>query len=74
MTHKSAYMTLPRLFLDKKQASLDAWGASDVHLIPSNLKILQGNNISEDDQKCYPWPVWKFESWISRVVRNEAIE
>ena len=27
----------------------------------------------KQDQKRYPWPVWKFETWISRVVRNELL-
>jgi len=73
---KSAYMTLLEPFLKKKQAlALDAWGASDDHLAPlfNQIENFFRDNITEDDQKRYPWPVWKFESWISRVVRNELL-
>ena len=76
MSEKSAYIRLLRPFLEKKQAlALDAWGASDTHLTPlfSQLEKFFKDNISDDDQKRYPWPVWKFESWISRVVRNELL-
>jgi hypothetical protein len=73
---KSAYMTLLKPFLEKKQAlALDAWGASDDHLAPlfDQIEKFFKDNISENDQKRYPWPVWKFESFISRVVRNELL-
>ena len=69
-------MSLLQTFLDKKRAlALDAWGASDDHLAPlfSQIEKFFRDNISEEDQKRYPWPVWKFESWISRVVRNELL-
>src|SRR5947207_7594832 len=69
-------MTLLRPFLHKKQAlALDALGASDDHLAPlfNQIEKFFKDNISEDDQKRCPWPMWKFESWISRVVRNELL-
>jgi len=69
-------MSLLKPFLAKKQRlALDAWGASDTHLSPlfSQLETFFKNNIPEEDQKRYPWPVWKFEQWISRVVRNELL-
>jgi len=69
-------MKLLKPFLEKKQAlALDAWGASDDHLAPlfSQIEKFFKDNISEDDQKRYPWPVWKFEQFISRVVRNELL-
>ena len=69
-------MTLLEPFLKKKQAlALDAWGASDDHLAPlfNEIEKFFRDNITEEDQKRYPWPVWKFESWISRVVRNELL-
>lgn len=69
-------MTLLQPFLEKKQAlALDAWGASDDHLAPlfDQIEKFFKDNISEKDQKRYPWPVWKFESFISRVVRNELL-
>lgn len=69
-------MTLLAPFLAKKQSlALDAWGASDTHLAPlfSQIEKFFKDNIPEDDQKRYPWPVWKFEQFISRVVRNELL-
>ena len=76
MNPESAYMTLLEPFLKKKQAlALDAWGASDDHLAPlfNEIEKFFRDNITEEDRKRYPWPVWKFESWISRVVRNELL-
>jgi hypothetical protein len=73
---KSAYMSLLEPFLNKKQAlALDAWGASDDHLATlfNQIERFFKDNLTEEDQKRYPWPVWKFESWISRVVRNELL-
>ena len=73
---RSAYMSLLEPFLKKKQAlALDAWGASDDHLAPlfNQIQSFFKTNITEEDQKRYPWPVWKFESWISRVIRNELL-
>ena len=72
----SPYMKLLQPFLEKKQAlALDAWGASDTHLTPlfSQIERFFKDNLTEEDQKRYPWPVWKFEQWISRVVRNELL-
>jgi len=72
----SAYTSLIEPFLKKKKSlALDAWGASDTHLSPlfSQLEDFFRSNIPEGDQKRYPWPVWKFEQWISRVVRNELL-
>ena len=69
-------MTLLAPFLAKKQSlALDAWGASDTHLsaLFSQIEKFFKDNIPEDDQKQYPWPVWKFEQFISRVVRNELL-
>jgi hypothetical protein len=63
-------------FLQKKRdLALDAWGASDHHLsdLFGQLEGFFRSNISEEDQKRYPWPVWKFEQWISRVVRSELL-
>lgn len=76
LSPSSPYITLLKPFLDKKQAlALDAWGASDTHLAPlfSQIEKFFKDNIDEEDQKRYPWPVWKFEQWISRVVRNELL-
>jgi hypothetical protein len=73
---KSAYISLLEPFLNKKQAlALDAWGASDDHLAPlfGQIETFFKDNISEEDQHRYPWPVWKFSQWISRVVRNELL-
>jgi hypothetical protein len=73
---KSTYMSLLEPFLKKKRAlALDAWGASDDHLAPlfNQIETFFKSNITEEDQKRYPWPVWKFESWISRVIRNELL-
>jgi endoglucanase len=73
---KSSYMKLLAPFLQKKkELALDAWGASDVHLAPlfSQIETFFRDNITEEDQKRYPWPVWKFEQFISRVVRNELL-
>jgi hypothetical protein len=70
------YLTLLKPFLQKKKRlALDAWGASDVDLAPlfRQIEYFFASNIPEEDQKRYPWPVWKFESWISRVVRNELL-
>ena len=72
----SPYIMLLKPFLEKKTAlALDAWGATDDHLAPlfDRIGMFFKENISEEDQKRYPWPVWKFESWISRVVRNELL-
>jgi hypothetical protein len=69
-------MSLLKPFLAKKQRlALDAWGASDTHLSPlfKQIETFYKDNISEEDQKRYPWPVWKFEQWISRVIRNELL-
>src|SRR5271170_8315382 len=69
-------MSLLEPFLKKKQAlALDACGASDDHLAPlfNQIETFFKNNITEEDQKRYPWPVWKFEQFISRVVRNELL-
>lgn len=76
MDQKSPYISLLRPFLEKKKRlALDAWGESDDHLEPlfSQIEIFFKDNIPEDDQTRYPWPVWKFEQWISRVVRNELL-
>ena len=76
MNPESAYVKLIRPFLEKKKVlALDAWGASDIHLSPlfSQIEKFFRDNISEEDQKRYPWPVWKFEQFISRVVRNELL-
>ena len=73
---KSAYMSLLEPFLQKKQSlALDAWGASDDHLAPlfSQIEQFFKANVTEEDQNRYPWPVWKFESWMSRVIRNELL-
>src|SRR5271170_1175322 len=73
---KSEYMKLLAPFLQKKkELALDAWGASDVHLAPlfGQIETFFRDNITEEDQKRYPWPVWKFEQFISRVVRNELL-
>lgn len=69
-------MKLLKPFLEKKRAlALDAWGASDTHLAPlfRQTEKFFRDNICEEDQKRYPWPVWKFEHFISRVVRNELL-
>lgn len=72
----SPYVSLIEPFLQKKKSlALDAWGASDAHLAPlfGQLEDFFCQNVPKEDQKRYPWPVWKFEAWISRVVRNELL-
>lgn len=76
LRESSPYISLLVPFLKKKKAlALDAWGASDDHLSPlfGQIEEFFRSNIPEEDQKRYPWPVWKFEQWISRVIRNELL-
>lgn len=75
MVHTSLetpYMTLFKDFLAKKhRLAVDAWGAdaSAVEHIYSPLVNLIKQEIPEENQKLYPFPVWKLSDRVGRLAR-----
>jgi hypothetical protein len=67
------YMKMFEKFLEKKwRTAIDAWGAdeSQVKHIWDPLEKFIAENVPEKYRELYPFPVWKFESRISRLSRN----
>lgn len=67
------YMTLFKSFLAKKhRLAIDAWGAdtSQVqHIYQPIIDHIQ-QEVSEEHQKLYPYPVWKLSDRVGRLTRN----
>lgn len=67
------YMKLFETFLAKKhRLAIDAWGAdtSQVQHVYQPLIDHISQEVPEEFQKLYPFPVWKLEDRIGRLSRN----
>lgn len=66
-------MTLFKDFLAKKhRLAIDAWGADTSavqHIYQPVIDHIK-QEISEEFQKLYPYPVWKLEDRVGRLTRN----
>jgi len=73
---EAPYMTLFKHFLARKhRLAVDAWGADDskVRQVYQPLVNHILEEIPEQRQHLYPWPVWKLADRISRLSRNILI-
>lgn len=73
---ETSYMTLLKDLLAKKhRLAVDAWGADDVHVRSVYQPLVDhiAHEISSDHLKLYPWPVWKFDSRVTRLARNVLV-
>lgn len=73
VSRETPYMELLKDFLAKKhRLAVDAWGADDTHVrqVYQPLTDLITQEIPEQYQNVYPWPVWKLTDRIGRLSRN----
>lgn len=75
VSKETPYMTLFKDFLAKKhRLAADAWGADETYVRPYYQPLIdlitKEVAPSPDDQKIYPWPVWKLTDRIGRLSRN----
>jgi hypothetical protein len=70
---ETPYMTLLKDFLAQKhRLAIDAWGTDDSHVKqfyqPLTDHIAQ--EIPEEHRRLYPYPLWRFESRVTRLARS----
>ncbi|EGN99998.1 glycoside hydrolase family 5 protein [Serpula lacrymans var. lacrymans S7.3] len=73
VAQETPYMTLLKDFLAKKQRlAVDAWGSDDSHVRHVYQPLIDHitKEIPLENQKVYPYPVWKLSDRVGRLSRN----
>lgn len=73
---ETPYMTLFKDFLARKhRLAVDAWGADDTQVRQVYQPLINHilEEIPEQYQRLYPWPVWRLVDRISRLSKNILI-
>jgi hypothetical protein len=70
---ETPYMVLFKDFLAKKhRLAIDSWGADDRHVKQHYDPLIShiASEVPKEYQDLYPFPVWRFESRITKITRT----